>query len=143
MDNTKVPDKGQPISSLVFPPNDKQKREIHRNECIRIVAELTVMKYRFHRERIVTFPDKRIEKSAGGLHIPDEAQGKPAKGTVVAIGSDVDQEKEKLALLDRVLFTKYTPILITLLDSGGEEMQLEVMHPTDVYVSWEGTGGKG
>ncbi len=46
-----------------------------------------------------------VEKTAGGIFIPDTAKEKPEQGKVVAVGKDVKEVKTG----DQVLFAKYGP----------------------------------
>jgi len=47
---------------------------------------------------------EEIEKTAGGLYIPDAAKEKPQRGKVEAVGKDVEEVK----VGDIVLFDKYS-----------------------------------
>jgi chaperonin GroES len=47
---------------------------------------------------------EEMEKTAGGLYIPDAAKEKPQRGKVEAIGKDVEEVK----VGDVVLFDKYS-----------------------------------
>ena len=63
-------------------------------------------------ERIVVEREESEEVTAGGIVLPDAAREKPARGTVVAIGSgklldDGSRSKSQLKDGDVVLFTSY------------------------------------
>ena len=115
-----------------------------RSKAIAVAAELAAMKYRFPFDRIILLRDDPIGKSAGGIILPDTAKRKPVKGTIVALGENLHGDSEfqsdaalnlgQIAVLDRILFTKYNPMLVELLDSKGTIMELDVMHPMDIYV---------
>lgn len=63
------------------------------------------------KERVVVkYSDEEVEKTAGGLYVPDVAKEKPQKGTVVAVGSEV----KELKVDDVVLFEKYSGAKIKL-----------------------------
>ncbi len=47
---------------------------------------------------------EELERTAGGIYVPDSAREKPQRGTVEAIGKDV----ENLKVGDQVLFDKYS-----------------------------------
>ena len=47
---------------------------------------------------------EEMEKTAGGLYIPDAAKEKPQRGSVEAIGKEVKEVKEG----DIILFDKYS-----------------------------------
>jgi chaperonin GroES len=63
-------------------------------------------------ERLVIRREESETKTAGGIVLPDSAKEKPARGTVVAIGTgklldDGTRSKSQLKTGDRVLFTSY------------------------------------
>ncbi len=63
------------------------------------------MKIKPLKERVVVkYSDEEIEKTAGGLYVPDVAKEKPQKGVVEAVGSEV----KELKVGDVVLFEKYS-----------------------------------
>lgn len=65
------------------------------------------------KERVVVkYSNEEVEKTAGGLYVPDVAKEKPQKGTVVAVGSEV----KELKVDDVVLFEKYSGAKIKLND---------------------------
>jgi chaperonin GroES len=66
-----------------------------------------------HDRIVVTRIDEEVEKTAGGLFIPDSAKEKPQQGEVVAVGAGKRDDKgERVALDvkagDRILFGKYS-----------------------------------
>jgi len=63
-------------------------------------------------ERLVIQREEAESKTAGGIVLPDSAKDKPARGTVIAIGTgklldDGKRSKSNLKPGDRVLFTSY------------------------------------
>jgi chaperonin GroES len=63
-------------------------------------------------ERLVIQREQSESKTAGGIVLPDSAKEKPARGTVIAIGTgklldDGTRSKSQLKAGDRVLFTSY------------------------------------
>lgn len=63
-------------------------------------------------ERIVIEREERESTTAGGIVLPDSAQEKPARGTVIAIGTgkqldDGTRAPSQLSTGDRVLFSSY------------------------------------
>lgn len=63
-------------------------------------------------ERLVIRREESETTTAGGIVLPDSAKEKPARGTVVAIGTgklldDGTRSKSQLKAGDRVLFTSY------------------------------------
>lgn len=58
-------------------------------------------------DRVVVEPAAAEEKTAGGIIIPDTAQEKPQKGTVVAVGPGKKDEPTTVKAGDTVLYGKY------------------------------------
>ncbi|MCZ6799174.1 MAG: co-chaperone GroES [Nitrospirae bacterium] len=55
-------------------------------------------------DRIFVTYTEELERTAGGIYVPDSAREKPQRGTVEAAGKDV----EILKVGDQVLFDKYS-----------------------------------
>ena len=77
-------------------------------------------------DRVLVEVDVEESKTAGGILLPDTAQKKSQKGTVIAIGSGkVIDNGERLpfevAVGDRVLFAKYSGVDI---EEGGKKFLL-------------------
>ncbi len=71
------------------------------------------MKIKPLKERVVVkYSEEELEKTAGGIYVPDVAKEKPQKGTVEAVGSEV----KELKVGDVVLFEKYGGAKIKLND---------------------------
>ncbi len=68
------------------------------------------VKFRPLKERIFIRYSDEIEKTAGGLYVPDTAKEKPQKGKVEAVGSEVKHIK----VGDTILFDKYSGSKITI-----------------------------
>ncbi|MEO1616913.1 MAG: co-chaperone GroES [Planctomycetota bacterium] len=71
-------------------------------------------------ERIVVQREESEETTAGGIVLPDSAQEKPARGTVVAVGTgklldDGSRSESQLSAGDKVLFSSY----------AGESVELD------------------
>lgn len=63
------------------------------------------MKIRPLKDRVVvTYSEESMEKTAGGLYVPDVAKEKPQKGSVYAVGAEVKEVKAG----NTVLFDKYS-----------------------------------
>jgi chaperonin GroES len=63
------------------------------------------MKIRPIKDRVVIkCSEESMEKTAGGLYVPDVAKEKPQKGLVTAVGLEVKEVKEG----NTVLFDKYS-----------------------------------
>ena len=77
-------------------------------------------------DRVLVEVDVEESKTAGGILLPDTAQKKSQKGTVIAFGSGkVLDNGERLpfevAVGDRVLFAKYSGVDI---EEGGKKFLL-------------------
>jgi chaperonin GroES len=72
-------------------------------------------------DKVVVERDESESKTAGGIVLPDSAKDKPARGTIVAIGTgklldDGTRGEMQVKKGDRVLFTSYAPETITIDD---------------------------
>ena len=90
------------------------------------------MKFRPLHDRVVVRRVDEIEKTAGGILIPDTAREKPTEGEVVAVGPGVRSEDGKIHALDvktgdRVLFGKWSGNEVKL---DGED--LIIMKESDI-----------
>ena len=77
-------------------------------------------------DKVVVERDVLEEKTSGGIFLPDTAKDKPARGTIVAIGTgklldDGTRGKMQVKVGDRVLFTTYAPETI---ENGDDEFLL-------------------
>ncbi|MBU0764589.1 MAG: co-chaperone GroES [Bacteroidetes bacterium] len=82
--------------------------------------------------KVLVEPHPAETKTASGLIIPDTAQEKPQKGTVVAVGIDKEKEKMEVKPGDVVLYSKY----------GGTELKLDgkeylIMNQSDILLIME------
>ena len=90
------------------------------------------MKFRPLHDRVVIRRVDEIEKSAGGILIPDTAREKPTEGEVMAVGPGVRGDDGKIHALDvkagdRVLFGKWSGNEVRL---DGED--LIIMKESDI-----------
>ena len=72
-------------------------------------------------DKVVVERDESLSKTAGGIVLPDSAKDKPARGTIVAIGTgklldDGTRGEMQVKKGDRILFTSYAPETITIDD---------------------------
>ena len=86
------------------------------------------MKIRPLRDHVVVKRSKEVEKSKGGIIIPDTAKEKPIEGTVVAVGNGKVLQNGKVLPLelkvgDKILFGKYSGTEVKL--EGEEHVLLE------------------
>ena len=61
------------------------------------------MKLKPLQDRVVVSYAEEVEKTAGGIYVPDTAKEKPQQGKVEAVGKDV----KELKVGDTVLFDRY------------------------------------
>jgi len=85
-------------------------------------------------DRIVVKPLEAVEKTKGGIVLPDTAKEKPQEGKVVAVGKGKVLENGNIQPLevkvgDRILYGKYSGTEIT--TKEGEE--LLIMREEDVF----------
>jgi chaperonin GroES len=59
------------------------------------------------KDRVLVEPHEAETKTTSGIIIPDSAQEKPQKGTVVAVGSGKKDEPMTVKVGDVVLYGKY------------------------------------
>ena len=90
------------------------------------------MKFRPLHDRVVVRRVEEIEKTAGGILIPDTAREKPTEGEVVAVGPGIRGDDGKIHALDvksgdRVLFGKWSGSEVKL---DGED--LIIMKESDI-----------
>jgi len=64
-------------------------------------------------------PEESEEKTASGLYLPDNAQERPARGSVVAVGAAIKhpdhEEKAQFTVGDVVIYKKW----------GGDEIKID------------------
>jgi len=85
-------------------------------------------------DRIIIRREAADEKSAGGIILPDTAQNKPQRGTIVAVGpgkmkADGTRATPQLKAGDKVLFTSWAGDEFK--DTKNKD-ELLVMHEGDV-----------
>ncbi len=79
-------------------------------------------------DRVLVQPAPAEEKTSGGIIIPDTAQEKPQKGTVVAVGEGTKDNPVTVKVGDNVLYGKYAG---TELNFDGETYL--IMRESDIY----------
>ena len=83
-------------------------------------------------DRVVVEREESEERTAGGIVLPDSAQDKPARGTVIAVGNgrlldDGTRGKLQVKIGEKVIFTSYAPETIRL-----NERELLLMREEDI-----------
>ena len=79
-------------------------------------------------DRVLIKVSKAETKTASGIIIPENAQEKPQKGKVVAVGSGTKDHKMTVKVGDTVLYGKYS---MTELNHEGED--LIIMKESDIF----------
>ena len=79
-------------------------------------------------DRVVVEAAPAETRTASGIYIPETAQEKPQKGTIVAVGAGKVDEPLTVKVGDQVLYGKYAGTEITY--DGKEYL---IMRETDIY----------
>jgi len=100
------------------------------------------MKFRPLHDRVLVRRIEGVEKTAGGIIIPDTAKEKPQEGEVIAAGSGAKNEDGKITPLDvkagdRILFGKWSGTEVKV---DGED--LLIMKESDILGIIEGGASK-
>jgi chaperonin GroES len=100
------------------------------------------MKFRPLHDRVLVRRIEGVEKTAGGIIIPDTAKEKPQEGEVIAAGAGAKSEDGKLTPLDvkagdRILFGKWSGTEVKI---DGED--LLIMKESDILGIIEGSASK-
>ncbi len=83
-------------------------------------------------DRVLVKPVQKVEKTKGGIYLPDTAKEKPQEGEIIATGPGKVNEEGKTIPLevrvgDKVIYTKY----------GGSEIKIDdeemvILHESDI-----------
>ena len=97
------------------------------------------MKFRPLHDRVLVRRVEQLEKTAGGIIIPDTAKEKPQEGEVIAAGAGIKGEDGKITPLDvkagdRILFGKWSGTEVRV---DGED--LLIMKESDILGIIEGS----
>jgi chaperonin GroES len=100
------------------------------------------MKFRPLHDRVLVRRIEGVEKTAGGIIIPDTAKEKPQEGEVIAAGAGAKSEDGKVTPLDvktgdRILFGKWSGTEVKI---DGED--LLIMKESDILGIIEGGNSK-
>jgi chaperonin GroES len=100
------------------------------------------MKFRPLHDRVLVRRIEGVEKTAGGIIIPDTAKEKPQEGEVIAAGAGAKSEDGKVTPLDvktgdRILFGKWSGTEVKI---DGED--LLIMKESDILGIIEGSASK-
>lgn len=77
------------------------------NLDFKIVIIMADLKGRVLAGKILVKPEDAVEKTAGGLYIPDSAKEKPLQGEVVLVGAGKKDEPMEIAVGDVICYGKY------------------------------------
>ena len=83
-------------------------------------------------DKVVVARDESEDVTAGGIVLPDSAKDKPARGTIIAVGTgklldDGTRGEIQVKKGDRVLFTSYAPETIEI-----EDQEYLLMSESDI-----------
>lgn len=118
---------------------DLSKRASHEDFVRDVIAYIKAANIVVFNARIAVIREPEEEVTKGGIIIPEEGKRKLPRGTVVAVGLGVEQDGSDVAgyrVGDQVMFTKYNPILFGINLPDGREVNLELMHVSDLYLGW-------
>jgi chaperonin GroES len=101
------------------------------------------MKFRPLHDRVLVRRVESVEKTAGGIIIPDTAKEKPQEGEVLAVGAGNKAEDGKVTPLDvkagdRILFGKWSGTEVRV-----DNEDLLIMKESDILGIIEGTAAAG
>lgn len=114
-------------------------------EHLEIAKKLYDNGMQFPGSRIAIVTDVPPDKTAGGIIIPDSnIKAKPAIGTIVGIGVDLESEDSDLVVLkvevgQRAALAKYGGTDIELYLDGADEQptSIQLIPPNDLYIYWD------
>lgn len=78
-------------------------------------------------DRVLIQPNPAMEKTAGGLFIPETAKEKPLAGKVVAVGPGTSEVEMEVKVGDEVLYGKYAGTEINV-----DETDYIIMRQSDI-----------
>jgi len=83
-------------------------------------------------DRVVVKPLESIERTKGGIYVPDTAKEKPQEGEIVAVGpgrttDEGKQVKIEVKVGDKVLYGKYSGTEVTI-----DEEEYLIMRESDI-----------
>lgn len=120
-------------------------REVEHADYVRdVIAYMKAANIVVFNARVAVIRDPEDEVTKGGIIIPEEGKRKLPRGTVVGVGLGVDDPAGDTAgfqIGDKVMFTKYNPILFGINLPDGREAMLELMHVSDLYIGWRHPNG--
>lgn len=86
------------------------------------------MKFRPISDRVLIEPDVPLDKTKGGIIIPDMAQDRPIKGKILAVGRGKKDEPMTVVVGDNVLYGRQSGSMVTL-----EDKEYLIMRESDIF----------
>lgn len=91
-------------------------------------TKAVAIKFKPLKDRVFVSYSEEVEKTSGGIYVPDVAKEKPQKGKVQAIGSEVKNVK----VGDTILFDKYSGAKVSF-----EDMEYLILKEEDILGVFE------
>lgn len=107
--------------------NDRRVSDTFRNFKLKTKTNMSKVNIKPLADRVIVEPAAAEEKTSSGLIIPDTAQEKPQKGSIVAVGNGKKDEPMTVKVGDNVLYGKYAGTEITV--DGNEYL---IMRESDI-----------
>lgn len=112
---------------------------LSRQEAMDAAAQVEAQGFVLYGPRVAVIRDKE-ENKKGSIYLPDQAVGRPLRGTVVmvGVGAETDEDNNPIGIHvgDRVSFSKYKNTLFDLPLTTGDSVYVEVVHLSDIYIGW-------
>lgn len=94
---------------------------------------------KFYGEVVVVAREKAVEKTKGGLFIPESIQARQQFGAIVAFGDESKLPAKGLAVGDAVYVPVYGGVVVKQ-KVGADVYVLEALYDKDVLLSYRGSG---
>ena len=124
----------------------KRGKSKSEKDARRVAAEIEALGYIVPGSKVLIIRDETMEqKSEGGIIMREEAQARPLKGTIIALGQGIRKDPatydlDGINVLMRATFSKYEghKESIALLD--GDTVEVEFLTSADLYLIWIDAG---
>jgi chaperonin GroES len=106
---------------------------------VEAISKWNAMEYKVYGAKVAIIRDEAPDTTEGGSIIPDTAKAKMPVGTIIAIGTIMEDEGLDYGFKpgDRVMFSKYGGTSFEV-KVPGDTLLVELVHIKDIYVGWEG-----
>lgn len=126
----------------------KTKRGRSRNlkDAKQIAAEIAALGYIVPGSKVLILRDETMEqRSEEGIVLREEAQARPLKGTILALGQGIEKGPEEYDLdgidvLMRATFSKYEGHIENITLLGDDTVGVEFLTAADLYLIWVDSG---